>query len=173
MRNTTLPLYMSTVCLVFLPGCGGDHDAHTEGDGHDHGEHSVDDGHGHDVEQGAAPGEGDEHDHVADSHPLGSVTAAGTTLSVTSEPIEAGAEVDVELERTSGAVPSGIRVWFGRESGVGSLKAKADGHDGHFHARVELPEKLDSQARLWIQVESASGEKETTSLPLPSEIHEG
>ena len=163
MRNANMTHLATTACLVFfLSGCGG-------GDGHEG--HSADDGHNHGAEESGAHVEEDEHEHGGETHELGSVTAAGTSLSVTVGHIEAGAEVDVELERTGGDAPSGIRVWVGLKSGVGSMKVKADRHDDHFHAHVEVPEELSSEARVWVQVESASGVTETQSLALPSETH--
>ena len=76
------------------------------------------------------------------------MAAAGATLSVSAGHVEAGADADVKVEHSGGEVPAGIRVWVGLESRVGSLKAKAHTHGGEFHALVEVPEKLDSDARL-------------------------
>ena len=166
MRSTNMTHLTAAACLVFLfSGCGGG-----AGDGHE--AHSEDDGHNHGAEQNDAHAGEDEHEHGGETHDLGSVTAAGTTLFVTVGHVEAGAEVDVELERTGGDAPSGIRVWVGLESGVGSMKVKADFHDAHFHAHVEVPAELGSEARLWVQVESAGGDSDTQSLALPSETHD-
>lgn len=173
MRNTKLTLCAFAASLLFfLPSCGGGDEAHSEDDGHDHAAHGEDDGHDHGAEENAGHSEDDEHEHGGEVHELGSVAAAGTTLSVTTGHVEAGAEVNVELELSSGAVPAGIRVWVGLESGVGSLKVKADPHEEHFHAQVEIPDELSPESRLWVQVESASGETETSSLALPKEDHE-
>ena len=173
MRNTKLTLCaFAASFLFFLPSCGGGDEAHSEDDGHDHAAHSEDDGHDHGAEENAGHSEDDEHEHGGEVHELGSVAAAGTTLSVTTGHVEAGAEVNVELELSSGAVPAGIRVWVGLESGVGSLKVKADPHEEHFHAQVEIPDELSSETRLWVQVESANGDSETQGLALPSEEHD-
>jgi hypothetical protein len=53
------------------------------------------------------------------------------------------------------------------ESGVGSLKAKANSHGDHFDGHVEVPEGLAAGAKLWLQVESSTGESEVKSLDLP------
>lgn len=175
MRNFNLTAYGCVAFLFFLPGCGGDghesgngSETHSEDDGHDHeGEaHSEDDGHNH--------GADDEHDeHDGEVHDLGTATAAGSTLSVTvTGDAEPGSELHVELEPSGGADPAGLRLWVGLESAVGSLKAKANSHGEHFDAHVEVPASLAEGAKLWLQVEAASGETETTSLKLPSSHEE-
>ncbi len=167
MRNTT------TTLLAFIPlalfsflGCGGDsaqsHDngeAHSQDDGHNHGDEAQ----GHGEDSGA-----DEHQHSGETHELSSVTAAGTTLDVTfTGNVEPGSEVHVELELSGGPVPGSVRLWIGLESGVGSLKAKADDHGGHYDAHVEVPIELAANAKLWIQVESSSGQAEARGVELP------
>lgn len=165
MRNTT------TTLLAFVPlalfsflGCGGD-----SATNHDDEEaHSSEDGHDHEGEGHAEEGDADEHAHAGETHELGSVTAAGTTLSVTiTGDVEPGAELHVELEPSGGPAPGSIRLWVGLESGVGSLKAKANHHGEHLDGHVEVPEKLPSNARLWIQVESSTGKVEVRGVDLP------
>ena len=173
MRNTNLTFCALSACLVFcLPACGGGDETHSEDDGHDHAAHSEDDGHNHGAGEDDAHSEDNGGEHGGEVEELGSVTAAGATLSVSAGHVEAGSEVDVEVEHSSGDVPAGIRVWVGLESGVGSLKAKAHTHGDDFHALVEVPEDLGPDARLWMNVESANGESETQSLALPSENHD-
>lgn len=169
MRKTKLTLCtFAASTFLFLPGCGGSE--HNAG-GSDE-VHSEDDGHNHGAKKDNAHSDDDGHGHGSDVHELGSVTAAGTTFSVKAGHVEAGAEMDVELERSSGAKPTGIRIWVGLESGVGSLKVKANPDDEHIHVHVEVPKELNSEAQLWVQVEAVSGETETRSLALPKEDHE-
>lgn len=170
MRNTNLTFCAFSACLVFiLPACGGGEEAHSEDDGHDHAAHSEDDGHNHGAEEDDAHSQDDGDEHGGEVKELGSVTVAGATLAVSAGHFEAGAEVDVEVVHSSGDVPAGIRAWVGFESGVGSLKAKAHTHGDDFHALVEVPEELGPDARLWLQVESATGESETQGLAIPNE----
>ena len=172
MRNTTITLSLLVAApLAVLLGCGGGHESHSEDDGHDHGSHSADDGHDHGSEESgghADNGESDEHAHEGETHELGSVTLAGTTLDVSiTGVVEPGAELHVGLEPSGGASPGTIRLWVGVESGVGSLKAKANSHGDHFDGHVEVPEGLAADSKLWLQVESAAGEAEVGGLDLP------
>lgn len=170
MRNTNWTLCGCVAVLSFLlPSCGGDghesgngSEAHSEDDGHNHGAeaHSEDDGHNHEAE---------EHEHEGEVHELGTVTASGSTISVTvTGDAEPGSELHVELEPSGGAAPAGLRLWVGLESGVGSLKVKGNRHGEHFDAHVEVPNELAAGAKLWLQVEDSTGGTETTSLGLPS-----
>lgn len=167
MRNTT-PILLTFVPLALFSflACGGDSE-HSHGDGE---AHSEDDGHNHGdgAEGHAEDGEADEHEHAGETHELGSVAAAGATLGVTiTGEVEPGAELHVELELSSGPAPGTIRLWVGLESGVGSLKAKADRHGEHFDGHVEVPEELAANAKLWIQVEPSTGAAEVRGVDLP------
>lgn len=134
-------------------------------DDHDHapGEtHSDDDGHGHEDEHDH--GHDDEHD--GGKHSLGSVTIGGTTLEVTvgGDP-HPNETLHVDLLHSSGTVPDSIRVWFGEQSGIGSLKGKGEGSDGRYHADAEVPGKVTAAMRLWIEVE-AGGKRASGSLAM-------
>lgn len=170
MRNINLTLCGCVAALsLFLPSCGGD--AHEDGNGSE--AHSEDDGHNHGAE---APSEDDahsegaeDHEHEGEVHELGTVTASGCTIAVTvTGDAEPGSELHVELEPSGDKAPAGLRIWVGLETAVGSLKAKANRHGEHFDAHVEVPDELADGAKLWVQVEDASGGTETTSLSLPS-----
>lgn len=168
MRNTHFNLsVLAAAPLVILMGCGGGQEGHREGDGHDHGTHSADDGHDHGSDE-SGDHESDEHAHDGETHELGSVTVAGVTLEVSiTGDIEPGAELHVGLKPSGGASPGTIRLWVGEESGAGSLKAKADAHGDHLDGHVEVPDELAPGAKLWLQVESSSGDSETKGLNLP------
>lgn len=160
-----------------LPGCGESSEpsaeTHSADDGHDHDgdDHKGDDhaGHDHDGDDHEGP-DHDEGDHEAHDHgemrSLGSVTIAGTTLVVSvSGDIAPSSEVHLDLEVESGPVPAAVRFWVGDEAGTGALKSKADAHDDHFHGQTEAPENID-RASLWIEVETASGERQSAAVPL-------
>lgn len=154
-----------TVALA-LPGCGESSnptqsDNHSPDDGHDHAEGGHED---HDQ----AEGEHDEHedDDHGEMTSLGTVSIAGTTLTVSiSSNIDPFSEVHVDIEVESGAIPTAVRLWVGDEAGTGALKSKADGHGNHFHGQTEAPASL-TDASLWVEVESASGERFLESMPL-------
>lgn len=150
---------------ISLPGCGESSqppaETHSAHDGH---EHDGDDHEGHDHDEGEH-GEHDDHDH-GEMRSLGGVTIAGTTLAVSvSGEIAPSSEVHLDLEVESGPVPAAVRFWIGDEAGTGALKSKADAHDDHFHGQTEAPVSIDG-ASLWIEVETASGERRAAALPL-------
>ncbi|MCB1738961.1 MAG: hypothetical protein AAFX79_03075 [Planctomycetota bacterium] len=150
---------------VSLPGCGESSEsesaeAHSADDGHDHAD-DGDDHEGHDH----AEGEHGEHDH-GEMRSLGSVTIAGTALAVSvSSDIKPSSEVHLDLEVESGPIPAAVRFWIGDEAGTGALKSKADAHDDHFHGQTESPATM-AGASLWIEIETASGERQTAAVSL-------
>ncbi|MBT8484480.1 MAG: hypothetical protein KJO43_02805 [Phycisphaerae bacterium] len=173
LQFTRILALIGIASALTLAGC--DRNPASSGGGNA-GAHSPDDGHDHDHEHEAGdhddahPGDADEpggHDHGAERG-LGSVTIGGATLEVTiSGAIEPNGEVHADIVQTGGATPAVVRLWIGEESGAGSLKSKADGHDNHFHGHAEVPSQIPAAAALWIEVESASGERTSASLPLP------
>ena len=143
---------------LMLTGCGDSHEghdhgneAHAEGDGHDHGAES-----------------GDTH---GTEHELGAIEVAGSILhvSVGGEP-SPNVTLHLDIELKSGPTPVAIRVWVGNETAAGSIKGKAIGSDGDYHADATCPAELTDDAALWIEIESADGTRTTGSLPL--EHHE-
>lgn len=151
--------------LISLPGCGESSESnsaetHTADDGHDHaGDGDDHEGHDH------AEGEHDDHNH-GQMRSLGSVTIAGTTLAVSvSGNIAPSSVMNLDLEVESGSIPATVRFWIGDEAGMGALKAKADAHDNHFHGQTESPSTL-AGASLWIEIETASGERQTAAVSL-------
>ena len=172
MNDLTKLLLASTIAGTFaLGGCGsesGTHDAdshaeHDDHEGHDHGE----DGH---EDRDHAQGERDEHeghDHGA-KRDLGSVTIAGTTLSVSmGGEVDPSAMLHFDIERTEGPEPAAIRVWIGDEAATGALRGKAIGSGGDYHADAEVPEELVPDAALWLEIETATGERDSASVQLP------
>lgn len=152
-----------------MPGCGESSEPPAE-------THSADDGHDHDGDDHEGPdhdeGDHEAHDHDEDDHDHGemrsldSVTIAGTTLAVSvSSDIAPSSEVNLDLEVKSGPVPAAVRFWVGDAAGTGALKSKADAHDDHFHGQTEAPVNIDG-ASLWIEVETASGERQAAAVPL-------
>jgi len=151
--------------LISLPGCGESSESksaemHSADDGHDHaGDGDDHEGHEH------AEGEQDDHD-LGEMRSLGSVTIAGTSLAVSlSSDIAPLSEVHLDLEVESGPIPAAVRFWIGDEAGTGALKSKADAHHNHFHGQTEAPTAITG-ASLWIEIETASGERQAIAVPL-------
>lgn len=169
---------LSLIAFLTLTGCNGDsadsgssgNTEHAAGDGHDH-DHDGDDhdheGEDHDDHDHGDHDDHDDHDH-GDEHELGSVTIDGAEFKVSiSGEIEPNAETHIDLVQTGGPKPAAVRLWIGIESGAGSLKSKADGHDNHFHGHADVPAQIPANAALWIEVESASGDRTARSVALP------
>jgi uncharacterized protein involved in copper resistance len=168
-RIKTLLAGIAAAGLV-LTGCekGESHEGHD----HDHGEHADHDGHSEpDGDSGQEDHEGHDEDGEHDDHgemkSLGDVTIAGTTLAITlGGEVSAGAELHVNAEHKDGDVPSAVRLWIGDEDGTGAVKSKADGSEGEFHGHVEVSAEQSEGASLWIEIESADGERHKGSVAL-------
>ncbi len=142
---------------------------HADDDTHDH----ADDTHDHADDDGHAHGDDDAHDHADDdtqddghaaTRPLGTVVIAGTTLEVSAGgEIEPKAELNVNIKHIDGPVPVEIRFWIGNEAGDGSMKSKTD-PSGHGHG--EVPATVNADTALWIEIETSSGERVRSSVPL-------
>lgn len=172
MNDFTKILTASSLVFIVslaLPGCG-ESSSPTSGE-----RHSADDGHNHaegeqSDHQGQDHAEGEPEEHVDNSHggitSLGKVTIAGTTLAVSaSGDFITSSEIDLDIDVEAGPIPAAVRYWIGDESGAGAMKSKADGHGDHFHGQIEVPASV-AGASLWIEVESASGERTLASMPL-------
>ena len=104
---------------------------------------------------------------VAPSRTTVTMSLAGNTFEVTVKGIlSPGSKIDVELAQTSGSRTTAIRLWVGNESGVGSAKTKSHSHGTKHHAVPQVPNPLPANSALWIEVESAMGERETGSIAL-------
>ena len=152
MKLLLVPVLASALLLT---GCG---DGDTPDKHEQHEEHSENDGHNH-VSEGE-----DEH---GSEHGLGEIEIARTVLEVAvgGEP-EPNATLHIDLEHKSGPMPAAVRVWVGDESATGSIKGKASGSHGDYHADATCPAELQEAAALWIELESADGTRTAGSLPL-------
>ncbi|MBZ0173145.1 MAG: hypothetical protein K8E66_12240, partial [Phycisphaerales bacterium] len=122
----------------------------------------ADESHAH----GSEMQEPEGHDH-GEPRPLGPIEIAGTTLIVTlSGHVEPNAEIHIEIEHAAGPKPVAVRFWIGGESGVSSVKCKADGQDNHYHGHAEAPGEIDEECGVWIEIETASGERVAGRAPL-------
>ncbi len=155
---TKLILASTLAAALSIAGCGN------ESTPHDATAHSEDDGHTHAAPEPAEP---DQDGHGA-MRSLGSVVIAGTSLDISA----GGAPtpntlMHVNIEHDDGPAPAAVRLWIGNEAGDGSVRSKADATGGDFHGHVEVPAELDADAALWIEIESATGERLHGSVALP------
>ncbi|MBX3392760.1 MAG: hypothetical protein KF787_08940 [Phycisphaeraceae bacterium] len=157
-RTLTLVLAVPTLALaVSMSAC--EKKAETPAsqsrtsDGHTH-----KDGDGHDHEDG--------HDHGPRTE-LGSQQAAGLTIVAAREGgVTPGSEATFDIVVTGVARPAAVRVWVGAQDGKGSVKGKAEAEGDGWHAHAEVPKPLPAGSKLWVEVETPTGEKHVVGFDL-------
>jgi hypothetical protein len=121
------------------------------------------------------------HDHAAHAHgktePVGSVEVSVYKIAVSAAgAVSAGKEWLVELRlNPTQPTPKAIRAWVGAENGRGSSKAKAEAEKdakGEYSAHIDVPSPLPEGSKLWISIESDSGETTKGSLPIAKGGHD-
>lgn len=118
-----------------------------------------------------APGDGHDHGHDhghGPATPLGEQTAGGFTVKAVREgDVKPGGEGTFDIAVSGGAgKPAAVRLWIGTKDAAGSVKAKAEPEGEGWHAHVEVPNPLPPGAKLWVEVEAASGEKAVVEFDL-------
>lgn len=58
--------------------------------------------------------------------------------------------------------------WIGIESAKGSLKAKAEDENGHWHTHGQIRDPLPADSKLWVEIEHNDGKKSLVSFDLKS-----
>lgn len=149
MCNTIKTLFISiTICLVLL-GCTSESDSQEQ------------------APKPRATAPTPQVVPVTPSRTTVTMSLAGITLKVAIKgTLSPGAEIDVELLQTSGSPAIAIRLWVGIETGVGSAKTKSHSHGASHHAVPQAPNPLPANSALWIEIESAMGERESGSIAL-------
>lgn len=149
MCNTIKTLFISiTICLVLL-GCTSESDSQEQ------------------APKPRATAPTPQVVPVTPSRTTVTMSLAGITLKVAIKgTLSPGAEIDVELVQTSGSPAIAIRLWVGNETGVGSAKTKSHSHGASHHAVPLAPNPLPANSALWIEIESAMGERESGSIAL-------
>ena len=149
MCNTIKTLFISiTICLVLL-GCTSESDSQEQ------------------APKPRATAPTPQVVPVTPSRTTVTMSLAGITLKVAIKgTLSPGAEIDVELVQTSGSPAIAIRLWVGNETGVGSAKTRSHSHGASHHAVPQAPNPLPANSALWIEIESAMGERESGSIAL-------
>lgn len=173
MRSIRTCAVLPTLAVVMLallgPGCdrksesakaptsgasaSKDHD-HKAGDTHDH---VGGDNHDH----------GDGHDHGATTE-LGEQTAGGFTIKASRDgDITPGKDAPIDVRVTGGTARiAAVRFWIGTQDGKGSVKAKAELDKDSWHTHAEIPSPLPTGSKLWVEVETASGDTHIAGFDL-------
>lgn len=136
-------------------------------DGHDHGpgdDHGKPDSH--------APG------HGGAVIALGEQTVGPFNVKATRDEgaIVAGkdAPIDATVTPAAGgtAKATAVRFWIGTQDAKGSIKAKAEVEDpkdpNRWHVHAEIPNPLPAASKLWVEIESSTGEKHVVGFDLKS-----
>ena len=171
LRTLCLATTALALCGWSLSGCADDDYGHVHSHGDNDHDHAHDgDGHGHDGEGDHAHDDGDHaqaHGAGAVDHVVKADAFGGRALTVeVAGTLKGGAEYHVAGRQTAGPATDTLRFWIGDDSGKGSVKARANLHDGHFHVHVMVPAEIPAGAALWIEAMTADGERQRTSLPL-------
>lgn len=68
--------------------------------------------------------------------------------------------------QVTGGEAAAVRIWVGPEDASGVVIAKTEIEDGFHHGHVEMPDPIPADARLWIDIESPTGELFKGSTPI-------
>lgn len=68
--------------------------------------------------------------------------------------------------RISGGEVAAVREWVGPEDASGVMVVKTEIERDYWHGHVEMPNPIPADARLWIEIESPSGELLKGSTPV-------
>jgi hypothetical protein len=150
----SIPVLLSLAILLLLaPGC----------DDHDHGAGSTtaptgSHGHGHDH----------GHDHAGPKETLGRTDVGGyEVVAVQNGKFAPGGEVNFDVEILGPAKPKAVRFWIGPADGVGTAPKPADEvKDDVYHVDIDVPSDAAAGAKLWVQIEPATGEAVKASFDL-------
>lgn len=100
---------------------------------------------------------------------LGETTVDGMKVRASRDvgEIKAGGDspVDIWIDGGLGSAAS-VRFWIGIESAKGSLKAKAEDENGHWHTHGQIPDPLPADSKLWVEIEHKDGKKSLCSFDL-------
>lgn len=77
-----------------------------------------------------------------------------------------GKDLPIDVWVTGPGKVAAVRFWIGTEDAKGSLKAKAELENAHWHTHAEVPNPLPVGSKLWIEVESDTGEKTRAGFEL-------
>lgn len=68
--------------------------------------------------------------------------------------------------RITGGEVAAVREWVGPEDASGVTVVKTEIENDYHHGHVEMPNPIPADARLWIEIETPTGERLKGSVPL-------
>ncbi|MBI2421448.1 MAG: hypothetical protein HYV27_01375 [Candidatus Hydrogenedentes bacterium] len=68
--------------------------------------------------------------------------------------------------RIAGGEVAAVRVWVGPEDATGVMVVKTEIENDYHHGHVEMPNPIPAGAKLWIEIETPTGERLKGSTPL-------
>lgn len=68
--------------------------------------------------------------------------------------------------KITGGEVAAVRIWVGPEDASGVMVVKTEIENDYNHGHVEVPKPIPADARLWIEIETPTGEKLKGSTPL-------
>jgi ABC-type Zn2+ transport system substrate-binding protein/surface adhesin len=158
--NELLGVSCCALALAVFAGCEKKDAAAPAAKAGDHshdGDHAHDHDHDHDHAEGDKPMKDDGHGETVQ---LGEQKAGPYTVKVSRDgEIKAGGDVPVDIWVDGGAKGKSVRFWFGAEDAKGSIKAKCEVEDGHWHTHGEVPDPMPEGSKLWIEIEGEDGTK--------------
>lgn len=77
-----------------------------------------------------------------------------------------GKDVPIDVWVTGAGKVAAVRFWIGTEDAKGSLKAKAELEKDNWHTHAEVPNPLPVGSKLWVEIESDTGEKTRAGFEL-------
>jgi len=75
------------------------------------------------------------------------------------------APIDVWVDGGVGKAAA-VRFWIGTQDARGSIKAKAEIEEGHWHTHTAIPDPLPSGSMLWVEIEDEKGVKVAGSFDM-------
>jgi hypothetical protein len=77
-----------------------------------------------------------------------------------------GKDLAIDVWITGAAKVATVRFWIGTEDARGSIKAKAELEKDNWHTHAEVPNPLPAGSKLWVEIESDTGEKTRAGFEL-------
>jgi hypothetical protein len=112
------------------------------------------------------PAPGGHHGAVIE---LGETTVDGMKVRASRDEgeIKAGGDSPIDIWVDGGlGNAAAVRFWIGTQDAKGSIKAKAEVEDGHWHTHGEVPNPIPPDSKLWVEIEGKDAKNSVVSFDL-------